>query len=77
MPPQLHFETPNPMIPWDEINARVVTRLTPWPAGSGPRFAGVSSFGFSGTNAHIVAGQRARPCPPRRRLRRSSGHCTC
>ena len=56
VPPQLHFETPNPMIQWDEINARVVTRLTPWPAGSGPRFAGVSSFGFSGTNAHIVLG---------------------
>jgi acyl transferase domain-containing protein/D-arabinose 1-dehydrogenase-like Zn-dependent alcohol dehydrogenase len=53
LPAQLHFETPNPVIPWDEIAVRVQSETTPWP-GSGPALAGVNSFGISGTNAHIV-----------------------
>nr|WCO03995.1 AjuB [Cystobacter sp.] len=54
LPPHLHFKKPNPRISWDEIPVRVVTELTPWPAGSKKRIAGVSSFGFIGTNAHVV-----------------------
>ncbi len=54
VPPHLHFKTPSPYIPWDSIPARVVTQLTPWPAGDVKRIAGLSSFGFSGTNAHLV-----------------------
>ena len=54
IPPSLHFEKPNPHIPFDELPLRVQTTLSPWPAGSGSALAGVSSFGFGGTNAHVV-----------------------
>jgi myxalamid-type polyketide synthase MxaE and MxaD len=54
IPPSLHFEKPNPHIPFDELPLRVQTTLSPWPTESGPALAGVSSFGFGGTNAHVV-----------------------
>ncbi len=53
LPAQLHFETPNPMIPWDEVPIRVQTQTTPWP-DAGKALVGVNSFGISGTNAHVV-----------------------
>lgn len=52
--PSLHFEEPNPHIPFDNLPLYVQQTLSPWPAGSGPALAGVSSFGFGGTNAHMV-----------------------
>lgn len=55
IPRNLHFNQPNPMIPWDRLPLRVVTETTPWPAGK--RIAGVSSFGFGGTNAHVIVEQ--------------------
>ncbi|QRR36013.1 SDR family NAD(P)-dependent oxidoreductase [Hydrogenophaga sp. YM1] len=54
IPPHLHFKTPNPHIPWDDFALRVPTALTPWEPINGRRIAGVSSFGFSGTNAHVL-----------------------
>jgi myxalamid-type polyketide synthase MxaE and MxaD len=54
IPPSLHFEKPNPHIPFDELPLRVQTTLSRWPVESGPALAGVSSFGFGGTNAHLV-----------------------
>jgi acyl transferase domain-containing protein/acyl carrier protein len=54
IPPSLHFEKPNPHIPFDELPLRVQTTLSPWPTESDPALAGVSSFGFGGTNAHLV-----------------------
>jgi len=54
LPPSLHFETPNPYIRFDVLPLRVVTSLEPWPAAAGPARGGVSSFGFGGTNAHLV-----------------------
>lgn len=54
IPPHLHFKTPNPGIPWDSMPLRVPTSAIDWPRGSRARIAGVSSFGFSGTNAHVV-----------------------
>jgi acyl transferase domain-containing protein/acyl carrier protein len=54
IPPNLHFEEPNPHIPFDRLPLRVQTTLGPWPVESGPALAGVSSFGFGGTNAHVV-----------------------
>ena len=54
IPPHLHFSTPNPHIPWDEFPLVVPTSPTPWSRGEKPRIAGVSSFGMSGTNAHVV-----------------------
>jgi len=56
IPPHLHFCIPNPHIPWNEIPIHVVTRRTPWPRGEKRRLAGLSSFGMSGTNAHLVIG---------------------
>jgi acyl transferase domain-containing protein len=57
IPPNLHFETPNPFIPWPTLPVEVVTALRPWTAGDTPRVGGVSSFGFSGTNVHLVVGE--------------------
>ncbi len=54
IPGNLHFETPNPTIPWEEIPVRVVDRHTPWPKNGRLRRAGISSFGFVGTNAHLI-----------------------
>jgi acyl transferase domain-containing protein/aryl carrier-like protein len=54
IPPSLHCEQPNPDIPWDRLPLVVQRELGEWPADSGPVFAGVNSFGISGTNAHIV-----------------------
>jgi len=54
IPPHLHLETPNPYIPWNELPIDVPTRLTPLPRQEGRYVVGVSSFGFSGTNSHLV-----------------------
>jgi acyl transferase domain-containing protein/NAD(P)-dependent dehydrogenase (short-subunit alcohol dehydrogenase family)/acyl carrier protein len=54
IPPSIHFRQPNPEIPFDDLGLRVVTETMPWPTGAGGRTAGVSSFGFGGTNAHVV-----------------------
>ena len=55
IPPSLNFEQPNPHIPFDQLGLRVQTTLEPWPAEpAAPALAGVSSFGFGGTNAHVV-----------------------
>ena len=54
IPPHLHLTQPNPLIAWSELPLEVPTGGTAWPSGKEPRIAGVSSFGFSGTNAHVV-----------------------
>jgi acyl-CoA synthetase (AMP-forming)/AMP-acid ligase II/alkylation response protein AidB-like acyl-CoA dehydrogenase/3-oxoacyl-(acyl-carrier-protein) synthase/thioesterase domain-containing protein/acyl carrier protein len=54
IPPQLHFSTPNPKIPWERSNIVVPEEVVPWPDGEHGRNAGVSSFGMSGTNVHVV-----------------------
>jgi acyl transferase domain-containing protein/NADPH:quinone reductase-like Zn-dependent oxidoreductase/NADP-dependent 3-hydroxy acid dehydrogenase YdfG/ubiquinone/menaquinone biosynthesis C-methylase UbiE/acyl carrier protein len=54
VPPNLHFEEPNPHIPFDELRLRVPTTLEPWPPHEGPALAGVNSFGFGGSNAHVL-----------------------
>jgi acyl transferase domain-containing protein len=52
--PSRNFETPNPHIPFTDLNLRVQRELGPWPAPDRPLVAGVSSFGMGGTNAHAV-----------------------
>ncbi|MFE9804546.1 SDR family NAD(P)-dependent oxidoreductase [Streptomyces goshikiensis] len=54
IPPHLHFDTPNPHIPWADVALRVPTEPTPWRRAQRPRNAGISSFGIGGTNAHLV-----------------------
>ena len=54
IPQSLHFREPNPHIPWDDLNIRVTDQHTPWPRGARPRLAGLSSFGLSGTNTHMI-----------------------
>lgn len=53
IPGQLNFEIPNPHIPWDTSPVKVLTEATAWP-NPNQRVAGVSAFGMSGTNAHVV-----------------------
>lgn len=60
VPPHLHLKQPSPHIPWSELPVSVPTALQPW--GEGERYAGVSSFSFSGTNAHVVLAS-APPAP--------------
>jgi acyl transferase domain-containing protein/acyl carrier protein len=59
IPASLHFREPNPNIAWKEIALAVQTQTTPWPAPA-PHIAGVSSFGLTGTNAHVLL----EACPP-------------
>lgn len=54
IPPSLHFKTPNPHIPFGELNLHVQNESKSWPSSSNPAIAGVSSFGFGGTNVHVV-----------------------
>ncbi|RUT04204.1 hypothetical protein DSM106972_044320 [Dulcicalothrix desertica PCC 7102] len=54
IPPSLHFLKSNPYIPFDKICLRVQQKLEAWPESDFPALAGVSSFGYGGTNAHIV-----------------------
>ncbi len=54
IPPNLHFETPNPAIPFDELRLKVPTEIESFPDNTGSSFAGINSFGFGGTNAHVV-----------------------
>ncbi|MFF9264227.1 SDR family NAD(P)-dependent oxidoreductase [Streptomyces longwoodensis] len=54
VPKTLHAETPSPHIDWSSGALRLATEATPWPSGERPRRAAVSSFGISGTNAHVV-----------------------
>ena len=55
IPAHLHFSQPNPAIAWEKIPVTVPTKLTPWLGNNEQqRFAGVSAFGMSGTNAHLI-----------------------
>ncbi len=55
LPRHLNFSTPNPHIDWDSLPVQVVSAATDWPYdGDRPPRAALSSFGFSGTNAHVI-----------------------
>lgn len=64
LPAHLHFNTPNEHIPWHHYPLRVTDQPTPWIAGVKPRLAGVSSFGITGTNVHIIIGDAPKPSQP-------------
>jgi acyl transferase domain-containing protein len=54
IPANLHFKIPNPYIPWDTLPVKVVDRPISWKPGKKKRRAGISAFGFSGTNIHVI-----------------------
>jgi acyl transferase domain-containing protein/NADPH:quinone reductase-like Zn-dependent oxidoreductase/surfactin synthase thioesterase subunit/SAM-dependent methyltransferase len=52
--PNIHFKKGNPNIPFDDLKLKVPTDSISWKANGAPRYGGVNSFGFGGSNAHIV-----------------------
>lgn len=54
LPASLHVTELNPDIPFDELKLHVATEAVPLARGTAPRYAGVNSFGFGGTNAHVI-----------------------
>lgn len=76
LPPSLHLDTPNPAIDFADLNLEVVTSNRPLPVENGrPLVAGINSFGFGGTNAHVLlqefsrdgaceSAEAGQACPP-------------
>ena len=61
IPAHLHFRKPSPHIPWSEFPVTVPQQARDWRRGERRRIAGVSSFGFSGTNAHVLIEEAPQP----------------
>ncbi|NMO16394.1 SDR family NAD(P)-dependent oxidoreductase [Pyxidicoccus fallax] len=63
IPPQPAFGELNPHVPWEALPVAIPRQAVPWPKGGRPRRAGVSAFGLSGTNAHVIVEEAPAPQP--------------
>ena len=59
VPPLAHLRNPNPHVDWERSGLALPQSPTPWPGPASDRVGGVSSFGFSGTNAHLLLSRPA------------------
>jgi acyl transferase domain-containing protein/surfactin synthase thioesterase subunit len=63
IPPNLHLDSVNPKIELNRIPAEIPRTVTPWQAGGQPLISAISAFGFSGTNACVIASEAPLPLP--------------
>jgi acyl transferase domain-containing protein/acyl carrier protein len=64
LPRTLHVGEPSSHVDWNAGGVRLLTAEQPWPGGDRPRRAGVSAFGVSGTNAHVIIEEAPPSTPP-------------